>query len=83
MQNAGDGLPGLAKDLPGPEFCRHRLIFHQESLVLVKFDYFYVFALDFQRSGRYLLSGGHPVELHRIMTMISRFAAALSEPQHL
>lgn len=44
---------------------------------------FYVFALDFQRSGRYLISGGHPVVFHRIIIMISRFVAALSEPWHL
>lgn len=52
MEDAGAGLPGWAKKLPGPEFYGHRLIFHPESLALVKFDNFYVFALDFHRSGR-------------------------------
>lgn len=40
VQDAGDGLPGLAKDLPGPGFCGHRLSFRLESLVQVKFGHF-------------------------------------------
>lgn len=83
MQDAGDGLPGLAKDFPEPEFHVHRLIFHLDGLVLVKFDHFYVFTLDIQRSGKYLVSEGRPVEFHRTAIMISLFAAALLGPWHL
>lgn len=78
VQDAGDGL----------RFARSWVLWAQAQFPPREFSSgeiwsFYVFALGFQRSGRYLISGGHPVEFHRIIIMISRFVTALSEPWHL